>query len=331
MLNVRCSAVLFVCALTVLFGSLSSFAHAADAKKINISLNWVPEPEFGGIYAAKQIGAFEKRGLDAAIKPGGAGAPTWQMVASGQVEFAVSSADEVVIARSQGADVVALFTTYQTCPQGIMVHQSRGLKSIDEVFTSGGTLAMEIGLPYGKYLQKKYGFEKVKRIPYDGGIGNFLADKNFMQQCFVFSEPLAAKKQGGDPQTFLIADAGYNPYTGVIITSGAYLKKNPAIVRAVDAALREGWQAYQEDPKPANEVMAKLNKNMDPETFAAAAAAQKPLVESDETKANGLGAMTLPRWTELVKQLTDLGVVESGKAPPAKACFVVPAVVGAVP
>src|SRR5216110_2730683 len=125
---------------------------AAAADKAKIALNWVPEPEFGGIYAAQVNGAFVKHNLDVNIQPGGAGAPTWQMVGSGQADFAVSSADEVVI-----------FAIYQTCPQGIMVHQSRGFKSIDDVFTHPGTLAMEAALPYGKYLQKKYGFQKIKR------------------------------------------------------------------------------------------------------------------------------------------------------------------------
>src|SRR5262245_58384444 len=129
---------------------LAAMAQATSgATKVSISLNWVPEPEFGGIYAAKVNGAYDRNGLDVEIKPGGPGAPTWQLVATGKVEFAVSSADEVVIARAQGADVVALFTIYQTCPQGIMVHKSRGLRSIEEVFKSGGTLAMEVGLPYG--------------------------------------------------------------------------------------------------------------------------------------------------------------------------------------
>src|SRR5262245_39510341 len=114
-----------------LTGRAAAGAGAAAADKIKLALNWVPEPEFGGIYAAKQIGAFEKYGLDVDIAPGGAGTPTWQLVATGKVDYAVASADEVIIARSQGADVVAFFATYQICPQGIMVHSSRGLKGFD--------------------------------------------------------------------------------------------------------------------------------------------------------------------------------------------------------
>src|SRR5438552_18646177 len=137
--------------LVVLMAIAALAGPAFAAEKVSIALNWVPEPEFGGIYAAREGGAFGKHNLAVDIKPGGAGAPTWQQVASGQAQFGVASADEVVIARASGADVVAIFAIYQTCPQAIMVHQSRGLKSIDEVFNpGGGTLAMEVGLPYGK-------------------------------------------------------------------------------------------------------------------------------------------------------------------------------------
>ncbi len=305
----------FLFALVI--ASICSIASAAD--KVTMALNWIPEPEFGGIYAAREQGIFEKNNLDVDIKSGGAGAPTWQRVATGQVEFGVSSADEVIIARSNGADVVAIFTIYQTCPQGIMVHASRGLKTIDEVFKSG-TLALEIGLPYGKFLEKKYGFNGVKRVPYTGGIANFLADKNFSQQCFIFSEPLAAKKQGADPQTFLIADSGYNPYTGVIVTSGKYAREHPEQVKAMVASLTAGWQQYLTDPKPANDVMGKLNKAMDAETFAAAAEAQKSLVTGPADEKIALGSMTVERWKTLIDQLVELKTIKQTLK--AEDCFI---------
>jgi NitT/TauT family transport system substrate-binding protein len=310
--------------LVVILAVLGMVQAAYAETKVTIALNWVPEPEFGGIYAAKIDGTYSRNGLDVEIQPGGAGAPTWQMVATGKVEFAVSSADEVVMARAKGADVVAIFAIYQTCPQAIMVHRSRELRSIDEVFQKGGTLAMEVGLPYGKFLQNKYGFQNVKRITYDGGIANFLADKNFMQQCFVFSEPIAAKRAGADPQTFLVADAGYNPYTGVIITRGEYLKSNPKEVMAMVQSLRGGWQSYLNDPKAANEAMGKINKAMDAQTFADAAEAQKPLIDPSEgrTKPPIIGTMILPRWQELVQQLVELKVIE--KPIQAEQCFTDP-------
>src|SRR5437763_5177265 len=125
-------------------GGDSAGASAGSAlQKTQITLDWKPEPEFGGFYAADFDGAFKRHNLDVQIKAGGEGAPTWQLVASGQSEFATTAADQVLIARARGADVVAVFAVYQTSPQGIMVHKARGFKTIQDVFTHEGTLAVE--------------------------------------------------------------------------------------------------------------------------------------------------------------------------------------------
>jgi NitT/TauT family transport system substrate-binding protein len=295
-------------------------APVLAADKVKIQLNWVPEPEFGGIYEAQRSGAFARHGLDIEIASGGAGTPTWQLVATGHTPYAIASGDEVLIAREHGADVVAIFATYQKNPQGLMAHAARGFTKIGDIFSHDGTLAVEPGLPYVSYLRKKFGFDKLQVVAYNGGIASFLHDPNYVQQCFVTSEPIMAKKAGADPQFFSIADAGYNPYTAVVITRGEYAKSHPEQIKSLFAALQEGWRSYLNDPKPANAMMGKLNPDMSADTFAAAAEAEKPFIEDDETKSNGLGSMSRERWDTLGKQLVDLKVIDH--APAADACFV---------
>jgi NitT/TauT family transport system substrate-binding protein len=286
--------------------------------KVRLTLDWKPEPEFGGFYAAGQSGDFAKHNLDVTLKSAGEGAPTWQLVATGMTEFATTAADQVLIARSQGADVVALFAVYQTFPQGIMVHKSRGFIRIEDVFQNPGTLAAEDDA-WLHFCVNKFGKGAVTITSYSGGIAAFLAKGDYSQQCFVTSEPILARQQGSDPQTFLIADAGYNPYTTVVIASGETVKNQSAMVKSLVQACREGWQKYLDDPKPANDVMGKLNSDMDAATFTAAAAAQKGLIETDETKKAHLGIMTAQRWATLGQQLVDLKVIE--KAIPPGECF----------
>jgi NitT/TauT family transport system substrate-binding protein len=287
-----------------------------SSQKIRLALNWKPDPQFGGFYAAP----FHAHGLDVEILPGGAGTPTIQMVGAGSAEFGVVSADELVVARSQGNDVVALFAVFQNNPQGIMVHASRKLASLADLFKSSGTIALQRGLPYARLLEKKYGFDKVKIVPSPGGdISAFLADKNFAQQCFIMSEPLTAKHQGADVQVFPVSDAGYNPYTTVLTTSGDSLRKDPDRAKAMVAAVREGWRAYVNDPEPTNQRMNQLNPSMAPEVFAEVAEAQKPFIETDETRRNGLGGMTEERWQTLIGQLKELGDIQ--KAPAAADCY----------
>ena len=263
-------------------------------------------------------GNFQKHGLKVELKSRRE-VPTWQLVDSGKAEFATTAADQVLIARQRGADVVAIFAVYQTSPQGILVHRSRQFTSLKDVFTHTGTLAAEDNA-WLQFCLKQFGTPVVKITGYSGGIATFLAKDDFSQQCFVTSEPIEAARKGSDPQTFLIAETGFNPYTTVVITQGKFLKEKPEMAKALVAACREGWRTYLNDPTAANQQMHQLNPEMEAETFKAAAEAQGPLIETSETLANGLGSMTIERWKTLGEQLADLKVIAF--APPPQECFV---------
>jgi NitT/TauT family transport system substrate-binding protein len=291
--------------------ALGLVACAEPGPKLTLALNWKPEPEFGGLFEAERIGAFGKRGL-AVERTGGPGAPVVQMVTAKQVSFGIASADEVVLARARGSDVVAIFATYQTCPQGLMTHAARGLTSLEALFAARGTLAVEPGLPYVKFLEKRYGFGALQVVPYSYSIGPFLADPLLTQQVFVTAEPVAARRAGSDPQVFLVADSGYNPYTAVVIAHGETLRTDAARVAAFVAALREGWQGYLADPAPANALMAPLNPEMDAEAFRLAAEAQRPLIE---VAGGAVGRMSAERWAALAQQLRELGLVAEAQPP----------------
>lgn len=299
----------------------SGGASAQNLTKVTLQLNWKPEPQFGGFYAARVNGAFAAHGLDVDIREGGAGAPTVDMLAAGTVPFAVVSGDEILVARDKGKRIIALFAVYQTHPQGIMCRASRGFDDIADVFNHEGTLAIEQGLGYAQFLKQKYGFEQLKVVPVPYGDLSFIRnDEKYAMQCFVTSEPIAANRLGLDVTTFLIADAGYNPYATVLATTEEYLTKHRDVVERMVSATRRGWRDYLEDPRAVNEAMNKLNPTMDMSTFLAAADAQRPLIETDETKSRDLGAMTQQRWAELARQLVSLGLVKQPQA--AEACFV---------
>ena len=65
--------------------------------------------------------------------------------------------------------------------------------------------------------------------------------------------------------------------------------------------------------------MHAMNPSMDVDTFAQVAEVQKPFIEDDETKKNGLGTMTASRWETLIGQLKDIGYIPSAMS--AEECF----------
>lgn len=289
---------------------------------LRLALNWKPEPQFGGFYAADPH--FKKANLNVQVMPGGSGTPTAQMLPAGQAEYAIVSADELILAWDRGSkEMIAVFAAYQTNPQGIMFRTDKNYDSVASIFKDkNSTLLWQAGLPYAMFLQKKYGKPAGKTAPYAGGITNFINDEKINQQCFVTSEPLTAKKSGLDVKSFLIADAGYNPYTTVLVTTKKRFKERPAEVEAVVSAVRQGWMDYVKDPRPTNAKMVKLNPAMDLKTMDDSAQAQLPLIETEETKTLGLGAMTETRWQTLADQLLDLKLVKAKV--PAKELFTTP-------
>lgn len=299
-----------------LFGSCSGGNKGAT----EIALNWKPEPEFGGLFAAQAESMFEAAGAENVEITGGPGAPVVQLIIAGRVAFGVVTADEIVVARARGEDLVAIFATYQRSPLAIMSHADRGAESFEELFALGGLLAVEPGVPYVEFLKRKFDLSKTKLVPSSFSVAPFVTNPEMSMQCFVTSEPIEARRQGADPRVFLVADTGYEPYEAVFAARGELVRDQPELVRSVVTALRAGWRHYLDDPLATNEAMHALNPDMDLETFNLASIAQHELIEDAETQAHGLGYMSAARWQELADQLLELGIIE--RAVDGAACFV---------
>ena len=187
-------------------------------------------------------------------------------------------------------------------------------KRLAMFFAAPGKLAIQSGAPYTLFLQSKFANAKVKFVPYAGGIGQFLTDADYSQQCFVTAEPLLARKKNKPAASFLIADAGFNPYGTVVIARRQYIDKNPKQARDLISAIRDGWSEYLRAPETANAWMVKLNPAMDSETMKESAEVQKPFILAANTPNKELGRMSAERWTALVNQLFDLKLIKNKPA-----------------
>ncbi len=293
---------------------LSFLFSILSLASLKVALNWKPEPQFGGFYEAERAGFFKKENLEIQILEGGSGTPTVQMLANDKVDFAVVSAEEILIYNDKNPKnkVVAIFASFQTNPQIIMTHNERGFTSLKQVFESPGVVALQSGLSYVAFLEKKWGRPKAQLVPYLGGITNFLNNPNYSQQGFLTSEPVAAELRGLKVKTFLVADEGYNPYVTVVAVKKDFLTKNEKQTQGFIKALRQGWADYLIHPEATNQLMAQKNKGMDPETFKKSSAAQVKLIQPDPSF--NLGTMTAARWTQLREQMFDLKLIPSKSA-----------------
>lgn len=288
---------------------------ADSLRKVKLALNWFPEAEHGGFYAAQLNGHFAAEGLAVEIIPGGPDSPVVPQVARGAIEFGVANADQVPLGRAQGANVVATFAAIDQSPRCILVHEESGIKSLQEL--KDVTLAVTSGRAFAEYLKAKVPLKNVREVPYDGSVAPFLRDKKFTQQAYEFSEPFLAEEQGANVRVLPIREIGYNIYTSMLITSDRTLRENPEIVGAMNRACKKGWRDYLQDPAAVNAHLRKLNPELTPGVLEFGVEAIRPLTTFEQ---EDFGQMQLDRWQTLVEQLTELGMLAKGKVS-AEACF----------
>lgn len=281
---------------------------------VDLLLNWFPEAEHGGYYAALAEGFYEEQGLRVRILPGGPGAPVLPQVASGRVAFGICSADTVLLGWAQEARTVAVFAPLQVSPRCIMVHEESGIRNLTEL--KHVTLAMNPSSTFSLYLQKKLPLTGVKIVPYSGNVAQFVLDARLAQQAFVFSEPYVARHRGSHPHCLMVSDLGFNPYTSLLITSPEFMRQNPSLVRKMVSASRQGWRHYLTDPSSANRLLGQQNNEMNSEVLDYGAQQLRPLCVTDDVPLDRLGYMTLQRWRTLAEQLIEIGALSPAAVSP---------------
>lgn len=285
-------------------------ASAQTLTKVSMVLNWFPEPEAGGFYAALKDGLYKAKGLDLEIIPGGPSVNGTVLIASGRVQFATLDGGSVLFARDQGIPVVGIFATFQTFPQGLMSHDENAVKSFADL--KGRAVAISPGAGYWQFIEKKYNLAgKVQIVNYNGQLASWLNDPKAITQNYVTSEPFYAQEGGAKPHTLLVANSGFNPYGNLMATTEAYMKANPGVVKAYIEASQEGWKRYLANPSKYNDVMMAANKDLTPKYLAYAAATEKPLIAGGDAVKYGIGYMTPPRWATLLGQFNDLKLLKT--------------------
>jgi NitT/TauT family transport system substrate-binding protein len=292
--------------------ALEGPAQAAERplQQVQLLLNWFPEAEHGGFYAALVHGYYKEAGLDVKIVSGGPDISVLPQVASQKVTFGISNGDNILFGRAQEVPIVCVMAPLQVSPRCIMVHKKAGIKSFADL--KNMTIAMSNGAAFSFYLRKKYPLTNVKIVPYPGNVAQFLLNENYAQQGYLFSEPFTAESKGGDPECLMLSDIGFNPYTSCLVVNEKFAKTQPAIVRGMVQASVRGWAKYLESPEETNRAIHKLNPEMELDVLAYGAKTIKPLVLDPVAKKEGIGTMSQKRWSDLLQQLVEIDQLSAG-------------------
>jgi NitT/TauT family transport system substrate-binding protein len=94
----------------------ASASAPAEMKPIRLQLQWFPQAQFAGYFAAKDQGFYADEGLDVTILPGAVEIVPATVVAGGQAEFGISWVPRMLAPRESGADPVVIGQVFQRSP-----------------------------------------------------------------------------------------------------------------------------------------------------------------------------------------------------------------------
>ncbi|MCG1009968.1 ABC transporter substrate-binding protein [Salinicoccus sp. ID82-1] len=290
-----------------------SSAENGALEEITFVLDWTPNTNHTGIYAAQAEGYYEERGLDVNIVlPGEAGAE--QTVATGNGDFGISAQENVTQARLQGVDIVSLAAIIQDNTSVLASPEEYGLETPSDLEgqTYGG---------YGSPIEE----ETIASIMQADGadisevdilnIGDtdfFTAVQRDVDFAWIYYGWTGIEAELRDFPLNTIDFTEYsdalNFYTPVLMTNQNLIDSDPETVRAFTEATAEGYQFAMEQPEAAAEHLIEAEPDLDPELVRAS---QEWLVDVYQGDAPYWGYQAQDVWQNYSDWMYENELIES--------------------
>jgi putative hydroxymethylpyrimidine transport system substrate-binding protein len=268
---------------------------------------------------AERRGDFAEAGLDVEIvTPTDPAAPIKQ-VAAGSADLAISYEPEVLLAREEGLDVVAVAALVDRPLTSLIWLRRSGIGDVSDL--RGKTVATA-GIPYqDAYLRSilaRAGVDPGEVQQVSVGLGLLPAVLSGRADAILGGfrnvEGVDLRRRGEHPTVIPVDRLGVPRYDElVLVANGDRLAEDPDLVRLFVAALERGTAAAAADPEAATAAILDANEALDPELTAAEMRATLPLLAPDDGEP--FGYMDPGEWDAFIRWMRDNGVIAGLPAP----------------
>lgn len=241
-------------ALVLAIGLLAPGAATAE-ERLNLVLNWVPTADHSPYYFARAQGWYKKAGIDLGIETGKGSGITSQRVGAGTAEIGIADLATALVAKSKGADLVAVMNVYANSPQGFYWLKSTGIHGPKDF------PGHKIGNPPGDAARvmwpafaKAVGIDPKSvtwvNISPQAKIPSLKSHAVDIISDFYNEHDLKVRDFGADLGFLAWRSIGVNPYGNSIIVNGDYLKKHRDTVKNFIEVSQRAFAACVKDAEP---------------------------------------------------------------------------------
>jgi len=234
-----------------------SFLYSNELTPISIQLKWKHQFQFAGFYVAKELGIYEKYGLDVNFKEFDGKFDPLNTVLTNQNNFGIDDSS-LIYHKLNGADIVAIFSVFKSSPIALFTQ-----KELDTL-TSLKNKNIE-------FAKNEISNISINAILKSQDIHVNAKEHTFYSKSFIEKESDAIvgylsnqayflEKENIKYNTFLPKDYGFDFYGDMVYTSTQFAKQNPKIVKDFIEATKEGWiYAFNNIPFSVNLTYEKYN------------------------------------------------------------------------
>ena len=290
---------------------------AGQAKeKITFVLDWTPNTNHTGLYAAIAKGYFDEAGLEVeVVQPPDDGAEV--LVGSGKAQFGVSFQDTMAPALlgDNALPITAVAAVLQHNTSGIVSRAGEGMdtpKGLEGKKYATWDLDVEKATLKQVMEADQGDFSKVELIPSSVTDEVSALESRSVDAIWIFYgwAGIACQVAGLDTDYFAFADIDpvFDYYTPVIIANNGYLAEHPESAKAFLSALSKGYGFAVQNPEEAAEILMEAAPELG-SSRELVVESQKYLAGEYIADAARWGEFDAARWDAFYAWLGDNGLV----------------------
>ena len=238
-------------------------------ERIDLVLDFFPNADHAGIYAAIGDGAFERVGLEVTPRtPSDPSAPL-KLLAAGRADLAISYEPEVLLARDRGLDVMAIGALVQEPLTSII---SVGDDKVTRPSDLEGKTVGTAGIPYQEaYLdaildEAGVDPQSVRRIDVGFNLTQSMLSGRVDATLGSFwnYEGTELERRDRNPSIIRVEDAGVPTYDELVVVAreGDVRERGPLLRRFMQALAR-GHEALRRDADTGLDPLLEANPDLD--------------------------------------------------------------------
>jgi putative hydroxymethylpyrimidine transport system substrate-binding protein len=283
---------------------------------LRLMLDYFPNADHAGIYAAQASGGYEKAGLDVQITPPPDPSAPLKLLLAGKTDLAISYEPELLLARDKGADLVAVGALVQKPLTSLMAVGKADVRTPQDlrgkrVGTAGipyqsaylKTILARAGVDPGSVKETNVGFNLVPAM-LSGKVDATLG-------AFWNYEGVDLERRGRDPVIMRMERLGVPTYEELVFVARRrdLDEEFGARLRRFMQATARGHLALKSDPSAGVDALLEADEGLDRGLQEAVVKATLPVFFPSDGDAP-FGFQPIEEWQEYADWMLEQGLIK---------------------